>query len=114
MKTIGVVFILLLAQVAYGQKVKTEIIKTSAECSMCKDRVEEKLNYTKGIVFAELNYESKELEVRYKTKNISVEKIRAILNELGYDADETKAVPEAQKALPDCCQPGGMAKEIHN
>jgi len=85
-------------------------IKTSAECGDCKDRIEEKLNYTKGIVFAELDYKTKLLVVKFKTKKISVAEIKTILSELGYDADEVKAIPSAQKALPLCCQPGGMGK----
>lgn len=91
-----------------AQSVKLDTILTSAECGQCKDRIEGKLNYTKGVKFAELNYESKELVVRYKTKHISLDEIRKIVNQIGYDADHTKADPDAQKALPLCCQPGGM------
>jgi mercuric ion binding protein len=90
------------------KKVETVKIKTSAECGMCKDRLEEKLNYTKGIVFAELHVESKILTVRYKTKKISLDQIKNIVSQIGYDADEVKAIPEAVQKLPKCCQPGGM------
>jgi cation transport ATPase len=114
MKTIGILLLLLASFTTNAQKVKTDIVKTSAECGDCKERIESKLNYTKGIVYAELNYETKELEVRYKTKHLTLSQIYAVLNELGYDADDTKADSAAQKALPACCQPGGMAKEIHN
>ncbi len=94
-----------------GQEVKTSVIKTSSECGSCKKRIEEKLNYTKGVKFAELDVPSKNLTVKYSTKKITLDEIKTILSELGYDADEVKAVPEAVKKLPACCQPGGMKKQ---
>jgi len=95
-------------KVAAQKKVETVQIQTSAECGMCKDRLEEKLNYTKGIVFAELHVESKILTVRFKTKKISLDQIKNIVSQIGYDADEVKAIPEAVQKLSKCCQPGGM------
>lgn len=102
--TIGIVT----AQNQNSPKSQTVIIKTSAECGECKERVEGKLNYTKGITYADLNYKTKELTVKFKPAKISLQQIRQIVSELGYDADEVKANPEAQKKLPLCCQPGGM------
>ena len=87
---------------------QTVIIKTSAECGQCKERIEEKLNYMKGISFAELNYETRELTVKFNASKITLDEIRKAVSELGYDADEVKANPEAQAKLPMCCQPGGM------
>lgn len=89
-------------------KVQEVVIKTSAECGSCKERMEAKLNYVKGISFAELNYETKELTVKFKTDKITLAEIKKIISDLGYDADEVKANPEAQAKLPKCCQPGGM------
>jgi periplasmic mercuric ion binding protein len=94
---------------AFSQPKKQEIkIMTSAECGMCKDVIEAKLNYTKGIIFADLNYESKELTVKFNSSKIKIEEIRKIISELGYDADDFKANSEAQSKLPACCLPGGM------
>ena len=85
-------------------------IQTSAECGSCKKRIEEKLNYTKGVRFAELDLRDKVLHVKFSTKKISLEEIKNILSETGYDADDVKANPKAVKELPACCQPGGMSK----
>ena len=87
---------------------ETVIIQTSAECGDCKERIEEMLNYTKGIKFSELDLETKKLTVKYSTKKISLAEIKTKLSELGYDADEVKSNPESVKKLPLCCQPGGM------
>ena len=89
-------------------KSQTVVIKTSADCVQCKERIEGKLNYTKGITYADLNYKTKELTVKFKPTKISLQQIKKIVSELGYDADDVKANPEAQKKLPLCCQPGGM------
>jgi mercuric ion binding protein len=82
-------------------------ILTNAQCGMCKDRIEGELNFVKGIVFAELNVASKVLTVKYKSSKISADDIRTKVSEIGYNADDIKADPEAQRALPACCQPGG-------
>jgi mercuric ion binding protein len=91
-------------------KPQTVTIQTSAECGECKERIESKLNYTKGIVFSELDFKTQVLTVKFKPSKISLTQIKQIVVDLGYDADELKANVEAQKALPMCCQPKGMEK----
>lgn len=91
-----------------AEKFKTIIIQTSAECGDCKARLEEKLNYTSGIKFTELDLESKKLTVKFATSKITEAQIKLIINEIGYDADDQKANKEAVQKLPLCCQPGGM------
>ena len=82
-------------------------IQTNAQCTDCKQRLEKELNYTKGISYAELNMATKQLEIKYNPKKISVDDIRKTISEIGYDADSIKANPVKQAALPSCCQPGG-------
>jgi len=89
------------------------IISTSAECNQCKKRLEEKLNYTKGVRYAELDVPSRKLTVRYIPSKISDGEIRNLIAKIGYDADDVLADPTAQKALPKCCQPGGMHSHDH-
>lgn len=109
MKTILILCIAFLG-FSFKQDAKPQLvtIKTSAECGECKERIESKLNYTKGIVFSELDYKTQVLTVKFKPSKISLEQIKQIVSELGYDADDLKANAAAQKALPMCCQPGGM------
>jgi len=87
---------------------ETATIKTNTECGMCKEKIEGKLNYEKGIVFAELNVPSKVVTVKFKSDVITLEQIRVIISDLGYDADEVKANLNAQNNLPACCKPGRM------
>lgn len=109
MKNILLISLLAICSIGFAQEKVQEVkIKTSSECGECKIRLEEKLNYTKGIVYVDLDVESKILTVRYKPLKISVDQIKTIISELGYDADEMKANPESQNKLPKCCRPGGM------
>ncbi len=98
---------LLFSAQLYSQEVK---IQTSAECGDCKVRIEDGLNYTKGVKYAELDPATKIVTVGYNKKKISVEDIKIVISKIGYDADEVKADPEAIKALPMCCRPDGMKK----
>lgn len=84
-----------------GEELK---VKTSAQCGMCKERIEKVMAYEKGIFESELNLDEKVLTVRYNPKKITPEKIRKVLNDTGYDADDTKADLKAYAKLPDCCK----------
>lgn len=90
-----------------AQSVKTDTIKTNAQCGDCEERIENGLNFMKGVKFAELDLDANHVVVRYKTKATNLDAIRTKLTEIGYDADHMKANHEAQRALPLCCQPGG-------
>jgi len=92
------------------EKVNTITFITSAVCDECKERIEEKLNYTKGIIFAELDVATKMLTVKYKTEIITDQKIKEILAGIGYSSDTVVRDREAYLALPKCCQ-GGSACE---
>lgn len=94
-----------------GQSSKETIsIQTNAECGQCKERIEGDLNYTKGVVYADLNLDNKKVEVKYNSKKITEQEIKQIISEIGYNADEVKANKKSQSELPACCQPGGMDK----
>lgn len=103
--------ILFICGFSFSQKAETIVIQTSAQCNDCKERIEGKLNYTKGIRFAELDMETKKVTVKYASKKISLQKIKETIAAIGYDADEIKAKQEDILKLPKCCQPGGM--EFH-
>ena len=113
MKNLIVVGILFLSGVVYGQKAPkyaTVVIQTSAECEQCEERLENGLNFTKGIKFAELDMVSMKLTVKFKTKTIDLPAIKTKISSLGYSADEVPADPKAFEELPACCKPGGMHK----
>lgn len=113
MKAFLTLMMMMFITVSFGQKtskVREVKIQTSAECSSCKNRIENKLNYAAGIKFAELNLDDKKLTVKYNSGKIKLEDIKKIISETGYDADNIKAIPAAVEKLPACCKPGGMKK----
>jgi copper chaperone CopZ len=108
MKTITLsLFFVLLSTISFGQKSTTSQIQTNAQCGDCKERIEGKLNYTKGIKFAELNDETKIVTVKYDPKKIDLLTIKQTIAKIGYNADEVKAAIEDVEKLPKCCQPNG-------
>lgn len=82
---------------------KIEIL-TSAQCEMCKNRIETAMAFEKGIISSELNLETKVLTVIYKIGKTTPDKIRIAINKVGYDADGTPANVKAYNKLPPCCK----------
>ena len=105
MKKIFIALFSILTINAWAQK-ETVQIKTSAECveNCCKDRIEEEMQFTKGVTAVNLNIESQVVTVTFKTKKNSVENIRKIISNLGYNADDVMANESAHNDLPNCCQ----------
>jgi copper chaperone CopZ len=105
MKKILIILFSILTVNAWAQK-ETVQIKTSAECvaDCCKDRIEEEMQFTKGVTAVNLDIKSQVLTVTFKTKKNSVENIRTIISDLGYNADDVRASEIAHNALPNCCQ----------
>lgn len=106
--TLVLAVFLLVSNVSFSQNVKKnekEIkITTSAVCGMCKTRVEEGLAFEKGVKDVVLDLDTKVLTVVYNTKKTNEEQILTIINNMGYDANDTKANPEAYNKLPACCK----------
>lgn len=112
MKYLVVIICLGFSSLGFSQEIKkkmTTTIQTSAICGECEERIEGKLNYVKGIVFAELDDETKIITIKYKTKKISLEEVKKAITDIGYDADDMKANATAFKALPSCCKPNGAS-----
>ncbi len=97
-------------QAQTSKKYEVARIQTSAECQSCKDRLEEMLNYTKGVKYAELDLSNMQCEVKYQPAKISLDEIRQRIAATGYDADHVKTTAKAMEALPKCCRPGGMQR----
>lgn len=111
MKKNVMLFVILLVSVitfADSPKSQTVKIKTSAICEMCKERIEKKLAFTKGVTDVNLDVESKDkvVTVMFNPKKTSLEKIKKAISEIGYDADEVVAETVGYEKLPSCCKKG--------
>ncbi|MFD3394083.1 heavy metal-associated domain-containing protein [Aquirufa sp. OSTEICH-129V] len=84
---------------------QTVKIKTSAICEMCKERIEKNLALTKGVEKSDLNLEDQSnITVVYNPDKIDVAKIKQVIAETGYDADDVKAIKKSFDKLPSCCK----------
>lgn len=79
-------------------------IQTSAQCEMCKDRIEKAMAYEKGVKKSDLDLKNKVLTVSYNPSKTNPDKIRNAVSMVGYDADNVPADAKAYKALPPCCK----------
>ena len=97
---------LLFASAIYAgvKKIDTVLIKTSAICNECKERIETALAYEKGIIQSDVNFKTGMVSVVYKDSKTNPDKIRKAISEIGYDADNVKADPKSYAKLPKCCK----------
>jgi len=103
-KYISILAAIFLALSVYGQKKDTVMITTSAQCGMCKERIEKAMAYERGVVKSELDLSDKVLTVVYKTRKTGPDKIRKAVSQVGYDADDVKANERVYSKLPACCK----------
>ncbi|MFP4543733.1 MAG: heavy-metal-associated domain-containing protein [Candidatus Kapaibacterium sp.] len=94
-------FLLYAAEAGDTETVK---IKTSAQCEMCKERIEKELPKTDGVEEAKLILRNAMLYVEYDVEKTNPDKVRQSVADIGYDADDVKADKEAYSELPRCCQ----------
>lgn len=83
-------------------------IKTSAQCEMCKNRIEKAMAYEKGIKSSHLDVKTATLTVIYRPSKTKEENILKAISKTGYDANGIEADKKAYENLPDCCKKGGM------
>jgi copper chaperone CopZ len=105
MKKLIIILFSILTVNAWAQK---EIVKilTSAPCvgMCCKDRIEQEMQFTRGVTAVDLEIESSILTVTFKTKKTDADKLRQVISSIGYNADDVKANKKAHDKLPSCCQ----------
>lgn len=90
-----------------AKKLEELKIKTSSQCSMCKETIEKAMAFEKGVKTSELNLKTKILTVTYNPAKTTADKIRLAIGKVGYDADDVKADEAAYHKLPKCCQHSG-------
>ncbi|MGZ5190579.1 MAG: heavy-metal-associated domain-containing protein [Flavisolibacter sp.] len=104
MKTLQLLIIscLFISSSAFAQT-KTEKIKVSGECGMCKTKIE-KAAKTGGANYAVWDVDTKELTVKYSSSSSNSAKIQKAIAETGYDTEKVKATQEAYDKLHSCCK----------
>lgn len=114
MKTLKVIFIALLATTlsvnSYAQTsnqtkvttTKTETIKVSGNCGMCKARIE-KAAKIDGVTKAEWSKKDKTLTASFNPAKTNMDEIGKKVAAAGHDTEKVKAEDKAYEKLPSCC-----------
>jgi len=89
MKKIIIVLFSILSLNSWAQKQTAEIV-TSAQCEMCKERILEEMQFTKGVTAVNLDVESQLLTITFKSKKTNLDKIKRAISLIGYDADKRR------------------------
>jgi copper chaperone CopZ len=112
---LALLFGLTTASMAQTKPQLTAVIKTpTVQCEECKNRIEKYMSHEEGIVKCTVDYKKKTTTVTYMTDRTNVENIKADIANVGYDADDVTAEPDAYKRLPTCCkkpEDGGGKKQ---
>ncbi len=98
------------AQVMSAKSQWVTIVSANLKCWECKERlekyliVENKSTFENGILKWTFNVARGEMKLLYNPDRITPDDIRVIFNNAGFDADSTKAEPDAYKKLPPICK----------
>ncbi|HVK97421.1 MAG TPA: hypothetical protein VM368_06370 [Flavisolibacter sp.] len=89
-------------QVGIAQE-KTETIKVSGSCGMCKKNIE-KAAKEAGATYALWNSDKQALTVKYNNTTSGKAKIQKAIATIGYDTQDVKATEDAYNNLHECCK----------
>jgi len=114
MKTVKIIIVALLAIAlninsnAQSNKskttgIKTETIKVSGNCNMCKARIE-KAAKVEGVSKADWDVKAKTLSVSYDPSKTNIDQVGKKIAAAGYDNEKAKAEDKAYNSLDGCCK----------
>jgi mercuric ion binding protein len=83
---------------------KATINTPNVQCEACKTRIENHMAHEDGIAAIKADYRRHTVTVTWYADRTNIENIKTELANLGYDADDVTADPDAYKRLPVTCQ----------
>jgi len=81
---------------------KTESIKVSGNCSMCKARIEKSAK-EEGATAAEWDSKTQMVTVTFDPSKTSIDKLAKKFASVGHDTEKYKADDKVYASLPACC-----------
>jgi copper chaperone CopZ len=105
--TLSLLMLTALTATTYAQQkaVQKAVIKTpGVQCEACKTRIENRLVHEYGVSSVKADFKRHTVTVVWYTDRTNIENIKTALANLGYDADDVTADPDAYKRLPITCQ----------
>ncbi|MEO8766244.1 MAG: heavy-metal-associated domain-containing protein [Ginsengibacter sp.] len=104
---LGALLIATISYASFGQQkaVLKAVIKTpGVQCEACKTRIENHLAHEDGIASVKADWRKHTVTVAWITDRTNIENIKTAIANMGYDADDVTAEPDAYKQLPVTCQ----------
>lgn len=83
---------------------KEETFKIYGNCRMCQLVIEKAANGVDGVIHANWNSETKQMNVEYDYSKTSSEDIKKAVAAVGYDSEEYRAEDNIYNKLHGCCQ----------
>jgi hypothetical protein len=109
MKTIKMIIVAILAVAftttisAQGAASKTETIKVSGNCEMCKSTIEKAAKVV-GVAKADWSTKTKMLTLVYNPAKVKSDNVQKKIAAAGYDTPKYKATAATYASLPGCCK----------
>gem|GEM_PF-130889 len=103
MKQLTTIAFVLVSIVSFGQKKAETTFVVQGLCGMCEERIERAFDVP-GVINADWDVKTKELQVAYKTKKLDENKLHALAAAAGHDTDLVKATDEEYAGLHGCCK----------
>jgi copper chaperone CopZ len=111
---IAIISIIAFSAVSYGQSkpVQKAVIQTpGVQDEACKTRIDKFLAREYGITAVKTDYKRHTVTVQWLKDRTNIENIKTALANLGYDADDLTADPDAYNRLPLQCRHKVKEKE---
>ena len=109
MKSVKIIIVALLVialgsnSYAQSSTSKTETIKVSGNCEMCKARIEKAAKFD-GVSKAEWSTKTKTLSVTFDPAKTNIEQVGKKVAASGHDTEKVKATDAVYDKLPGCCK----------
>jgi copper chaperone CopZ len=71
---------------------------------MCEKTIEGSLAHVDGVVKADWDKDTKQIEIAFDSTKINLDEIKQKIAGVGYDMDGISASTSVYSALPGCCQ----------
>ncbi|HJY63913.1 MAG TPA: heavy-metal-associated domain-containing protein [Ignavibacteria bacterium] len=113
----GIIILLLIIKTSifpeYGfNTYSSEVIELKTiVCGNCVETVKQALKQDNGIINANISLEAKTLSVKYDNTKTDIEKIKNLIVNSGYDANDKIADSTAYRNLSNCCQIWGNGND---
>jgi copper chaperone CopZ len=104
---LGLIALTLFSSTTHAQKkaVQKAVIATpGVQDEACKTRIDNRLVHEYGVSSVKADYKKHIVTVQWYTDRTNIENIKTALANMGYDADDVTAEPDAYKRLPKTCR----------